>query len=906
MVGRTVGNYRIIGELGAGGMGIVYKAQDIRLERFLALKFLKPERVNDDFRRRFLQEARASSALAHPSIIHIYDIGVFDGMDYIAMEFVEGRSLRDVLRDGRLTVEDTVRFGIQIADAMSMAHAAGIVHRDLKPGNLMITPARLVKILDFGLAKVGGAGASSVVSASAESTHSVTTLTAEQTQFGAALGSPAYMSPEQATGKLVDGRSDIFAFGAMLYEMLAGQRAFTGDATIEVISAVLRHDPPVPSASNSSVGPELDAVVMKCLKKSPQDRFQNMGEVKQALQALRSSGTTTGISMVAPAPAKSRPWGWVAAGLIALGAAGYLAMHSRQGASDVAREPAEPERLTLDLGLNVDPAISPDGKFVAYASDRSGEGNLDIWVKQVGGGDPIRLTRNPADEREPTFSPDGTSVAYRSVRDGGGIYMVSMLGGEEQRMIPEGRRPRFSPDGKEIAYWKGLEEPFPLRAGSGKAYVFDRTTSQTRQIASEFGAVVHPVWSPDGKHILFLGIKDDTKTIDWWIVPSGGGTAVRCHVNTTGSLVDPFEWRGDFIYYESGAGTADAKIGKQQIDPATWQPVGKPVRLTTHADLSPSISLDGHMAYAGILRNTNLYSLPLSVNRGKATGALESLTRDSGENIARSISADGRRVVFTADRAAGPGAKATVEVWGRELPGGREHAITNDGKYKTLPEISADGKLVAWREARVQIHEIFVTPFEGGVPTRLCGDCTGQPVWSPDASAVLVGQTSMPGAIALVDVAWRSQKIYMREPGLLLQARAITSDGKWLAFTAGKSGADYAIYVARFDQTRAPTPAQWIKVLTSAEAHPYPRWSLDGTLLYFGSRMDGFNCLWAQRLDARSKAPVGRPFAVQHFHLPTLTMAAPSFAYPLALGADRAVLSVIERSGGIWLLKLEK
>ncbi|HEY1493676.1 MAG TPA: hypothetical protein VGF49_04005, partial [Candidatus Solibacter sp.] len=204
------------------------------------------------------------------------------------------------------------------------------------------------------------------------------------------------------------------------------------------------------------------------------------------------------------------------------------------------------------------------------------------------------------------------------------------------------------------------------------------------------------------------------------------------------------------------------------------------------------------------------------------------------------------------------------------------------------------------------IHEIFVTPFEGGPATRLCGDCAGQPVWSPDASVVLVGQSSTPGAIALVDVASGSQKIYMREQGLLLQARAITSDGKWLAFTAGKSGADYVIYVARFDAARAPAAAQWIKVLTSAEAHPYPRWSPDGALLYFGSRMDGFNCLWAQRLDAHSKKPVGRPFAVQHFHLPTLTMTSPSISYPLALGADRAVLSVIERSGGIWLLKIDK
>ena len=206
---------------------------------------------------------------------------------------------------------------------------------------------------------------------------------------------------------------------------------------------------------------------------------------------MRTSGTTTGFSLAAPA-VHHKPWGWVAAVVIALAAAAYLATRPRP-ADEVARELAEPERLTLDLGLNMDPAISPDGKFVAYASDRSGEGNLDIWVKQVGGGDPIRLTKDPADEREPTFSPDGTTVAYRSARDGGGIYLISTLGGEEQKLVPEGRRPRFSPDGKFLAYWKGLDEPHPLRAGSGAGYILDRATGQTRQIAPDFAAVVNPV-----------------------------------------------------------------------------------------------------------------------------------------------------------------------------------------------------------------------------------------------------------------------------------------------------------------------------------------------------------------------------------------------------------------------------
>src|SRR5215471_15169181 len=253
MVGRTVGHYRIVAELGAGGMGIVYKALDVRLERFLALKFLKPERVSDEFRRRFLQEARASSALHHPNIVHVYDIGEFDGQDYIAMEFVDGLSLRQILRERRLEVPEAVRYSVQITDAMAAAHKAGIVHRDLKPGNLMVTPAGLVKILDFGLAKLANQSMPTPPPVSREgdgseddpdTTLSVITITSDHTKVGVAVGSPAFMSPEQAMGRQVDGRSDIFSFGCILYEMLTGRRAFLGDKTVDVITRVISEDPP--------------------------------------------------------------------------------------------------------------------------------------------------------------------------------------------------------------------------------------------------------------------------------------------------------------------------------------------------------------------------------------------------------------------------------------------------------------------------------------------------------------------------------------------------------------------------------------------------------------------------------------------------------------------------------------
>ena len=440
MIGQTIGHYRIESKLGDGGMGVVYRAVDTHLNRPVAIKVLRPDTVADaEQRRRFVQEARAASALNHPNIITIYDINQSDGVDFIAMEYVSGQALDLVIERGPLGLTEALRHAIQIADALGKAHGAGIIHRDLKPGNIMVTPEGSVKLLDFGLAKLIETGSNEV--------ETVTLHASPLTEKGTVLGTVAYMSPEQAQGKPIDLRSDIFSFGAVLYEMVTGRRAFSGDTKLATLTAIL-HDEPKPITELAKAAPpEIDRIVHRCLRKDPNRRFHHMVDVKVALEELRDEANSNKTEPLKGAPVSAaRRLAFVAAiGLLATIVAFWIGSRER-----VAPHPYVLTRLTSDSGLTTEPALSPDGKLVAYASDRSGDGNLDIWVQQVPSGEAIRLTHDPADDREPDFSPDGQRIVFRSDRDGGGIYVVSVLGGTDRLLAPRGQGPRFSPDGTKI------------------------------------------------------------------------------------------------------------------------------------------------------------------------------------------------------------------------------------------------------------------------------------------------------------------------------------------------------------------------------------------------------------------------------------------------------------------------
>ena len=396
MTGKRVAHFEITGKLGEGGMGVVYEALDSHLGRRVALKILPPEKIANPARKqRFIQEAKAASSLNHPNIITIYDIGAADSVDYIAMELVQGQTIEDLLANRRLKVAETLKYAVQIADALAAAHAAGIVHRDLKPANVMVTESGLVKVLDFGLAKL---------SEKAEFSDEDATRTAGAlTEEGSVVGSAAYMSPEQAEGRKVDTRSDIFSFGAVLYEMLSGKRAFRADSRMATMAAVLNQEPP----ALNEVPKELQRIVTRCLRKELVRRSQSMAEIKIELEDLKEETESGTSAVVTPAPKRKM---WIAAGaagIVLVAAFFYLLPQFKEE-----RAPFKEVPLTTYHGYQGEPTLSPDGSQFAFIWDGGVEGApRQLYVSLTGRGTPLRLTTPPGAASAPAWSPPPCSLS---------------------------------------------------------------------------------------------------------------------------------------------------------------------------------------------------------------------------------------------------------------------------------------------------------------------------------------------------------------------------------------------------------------------------------------------------------------------------------------------------------------
>jgi eukaryotic-like serine/threonine-protein kinase len=402
MIGQTLDRYRIEAKLGEGGMGVVYKGFDTHLDRVVAIKVLAANRVSDpDRKQRFIQEAKAASSLNHPNIVTVHDVRSDLGVDFIVMEYAEGQTLDQIIAGRSLGFSQSLRYGVQIADALARAHEAGIVHRDLKPSNVIVTADGRLKVLDFGLAKL---------IEPADRAAEGLTHTSPLTDAGMVVGTAAYMSPEQAEGRKIDGRSDIFSFGAVLYEMVTGRRAFTGASNLSVLAKILNEDPPPPRSLAASIPMEVERAILRCLRKEPARRYQTMADLKVALEDLVADSTAAQPALTSPVRFSRRRL-WEGFALIAVIAGAFIAWQLSRTRVPTA-PPLRGIPLTALPGGVRSPSFSPDGNHVAFTWTGPKQDNVDVYVQQVGVGAPLRLTTDAGNDYSPAWSPDGRAIAF--------------------------------------------------------------------------------------------------------------------------------------------------------------------------------------------------------------------------------------------------------------------------------------------------------------------------------------------------------------------------------------------------------------------------------------------------------------------------------------------------------------
>ena len=729
--GSHLGPYEILSPLGAGGMGEVYRARDTRLDRLVAIKVLLPERLaREESKARFIREAKAASALNHPNIVTIYDIGAGDigadqGVDYIAMELVPGKTLDQLIGRNGMRLNELLRYAVQAADALAKAHAAGIVHRDLKPGNIMVSDDGLVKVLDFGLAKLAKP---------AESPEAATRTIHAHTNEGTILGTAAYMSPEQAEGKEAGPRSDIFSFGALLYEMATGQSAFRGDTQMSTLSAVLRDDPKPVTEIRADTPQELGRIIARCLRKDPARRFQHMDDLKVALEELKEeseSGKLVTAPAVSAQPARSvkrYPIGGGIAGALVLGAlaAWYLA---NRATPEIALH-AVP--LTSYRGHQEFPSFSPDGNQVAFCWDGEKQDNFDIYIKLIGSGSPLRLTTDPAIDGSPSWSPDGRSIAFlRYIAPGkAAIMSVAALGGQERKLAEfDGNEQDlvdgglcWSPDGKWLAAG--------VRSGIQMASVESGELRKLTNPPSETVGDGFPAFSHDGRALAFCRFKSmDVSNL--YVLPLSDNFQPRGEPRVlptpTGQPVFYPAWTAndrEIVYSATGGSRAHL----YRI-PASGGGSPRPLGLGEGADM-PAFSSDGRkLAFVHYFDDANIWRVDLA---GKPP-VPEQFIASTSREVFPQYSPDGQRIVFYSDRT------GSNQIWVSNADGSNAAPLTSmDATTTGTPRWSPDGRQISFDSNAGGRWHVYIVRADGGKPRPLTDDHSDNFIasWSRDGKWV--------------------------------------------------------------------------------------------------------------------------------------------------------------------------
>ncbi len=850
MIGQTVSHYRILERLGGGGMGVVYKAEDAKLKRAVALKFLS-EDFSRDLRtlERFEREAQAASALNHPNICTIYDIDEHEGRRFIAMELLEGQTLRERLLDRPLPVGEVMSLAIQVAFGLEAAHAKGIVHRDIKPANIFVTDQGRVKILDFGLAKV-------VEEKRAPAAGIVQTMTAEEplTSPGAAVGTVAYMSPEQARGEPLDARTDLFSFGVVIYEMATGQRAFKGTTSALIFDAILNRVPTSPVRLNTELPSELEWIINKALEKDRKLRYQSAGDIRADLERLKRDSTSarlpaaddrlSAVSVPAPARRARRRrafWATAAVAVIAVGVVATALLVGRKKAAEaVVPRVSNTIKVTTAMGVEDYPSWSPDGLTFAYESDQAG--NLDIWVTQVGSTYAVNRTEDsPADDLHPTWSPDGQWIAFFSTREGGGYFLMPAVGGKPRKIVSwpaGGMYPTpavWSPDSSQLAYVLGQKvEPWvqilTLASGASRELPLPKRPRST--------CILEMTWSPDGRWLAYArSIGPVSATSELWLTSTSSRASIQLTDGTKREHSPTWGSDACVLYFVSNRdGISDMwslTIGDN------GRAVGAPRQVTTGIEMVRAmLSMDGKkLAYTKGRTSRNVLRAPILEGRPVTWADTTQLTFEDAEIESVDVSPDGRLLVDS-------NRSGNWDVYVLPAGGGEMQQLTIDPALDAGPRWSPDGREAVFYSNRTGHREVWIMPIGGG-PARQLTSGEGEswyPCWSPDGSEI----------------------VHEGNRGLAI-IPAQGGHGRQLMDDARDEHADWSPdrrWVA-FDSVRDDLRRLWRVPASGGEAEPltkgaarFPRWSADGRQVYFIGYEDRLNNIWALSLDSRRERAV--------------------------------------------------
>jgi serine/threonine protein kinase/Tol biopolymer transport system component len=851
LIGSSISHYRIVGKLGEGGMGVVYKAEHTLLQRFVALKFLPDELAHDaQMHDRLLREARAASTMNHPNICTIYDVSEEDGRIFIAMEFLDGVTLRQMVQQGPIKLGQLLDIAGQVLDGLEVAHSEGIIHRDIKLANVFVTKSGRAKILDFGLAKKSISNREAALGASAEGRR---TPEEQLTSGLAALGTAAYMSPEQALGKQLDARTDLFSFGIVLYEMATGRAPFHGNTTGMLLLSIVQETPEPLRQINPDLPERLQQIINKCLQKDQAQRYQTASEIRNDLQRLqRSSGyrevALTGVADQTPVASTKRDsetgrvspatevvesvadtssakgrfdrlrwrWPWIGVGTAVLALLSTIAILRLAGNHAESPMPlVEVMPLVALQGKQTSPAFSPDGNQVAFVG-YEGQQGAGIYTTLIGGEKPLRLTDNPSDCC-PTWSPDSRQIAF--VRLGKEIYVISALGGSEHKIFTghstgrsECSRVDWSPDGKVLAFSEPSENG--LRSRITLLSFTDLTTRALTSPSNQEEYDCEPAFSPDGMSLAFVrgGFLGTLGELFVQSV-SGGGPRQLTSDNSGGAPV--WTQDGSEILFSS-AMQGVRSLWRISASGGTSRPVAGVGEMA----FSPSISRKGNqLAYQHVVRSESIWRINLKDERHSLAPPVRVF---SGRGFIRrpNFSPDGKKIAFESDRL------GYSDIWYCDSDGSNCTQLTSLHGVSGTARWSPDGHYIAFESLSKRYYEIYIVEVPGGQPRLIAtfpGADNGAPNWSRDGQWIYFYSAHESGPFQLwkVSVKGGSAVKVTRNGGVYASESA---DGRFL-------------YYSKFEQ-----PGVWKMPLRGGEEtqvldQPISRlwfnWGLARTGIYF-------------------------------------------------------------------------